>query len=531
MRNNLDSHFNRRQYCVVGEGCSHSRSNLTSVAESSPSEAITNNDTPAPFKFGRLFDPAGKLSEEERNEKISLLAKLGQAMNRQPLNMPADSNIPSGYTCLGQFIAHEITFDKTTTLPAIESDPHSWRSPQLDLDSLYGNVEDPHDVEAFYDQQNPARLKVGLTHPQPRLNKVFDHDLPRDGSGKALIGDARNDENIAIAQIHLAFIKFHNKIVESLENPNDAPEVIRSRAREKVVNCFHSIILNDFLPRLLDEPTLQRVKDSRAEFFTGKIANEVFMPLEFSAAAFRFGHSIVRSSYQWNAYHSDEISVPARLRQLLDQTEFSGSIGKPGGNLAIDSDWIIDWRRFFDFSSLGYPAPKTDTNKAGKIDRVFNLHLEKLPGFPHNGLSLDLQPIMVRNLLRGLALDLPGGEQVANKIRQGSALRPDQLADDSEPEIKELLDSPLLKGQTPLYYYILREAELNGGEKLGEVGSYIVAQTLIGLMQASKNAAFNSTSMEQFRMIHLLHQADVVDPVGRHLDSIYAPQVLHASHP
>jgi hypothetical protein len=332
-----------------------------------------------------------------------------------------------------------------------------------------------------------------------------------------------------VAQLHLAFIKFHNKIVESLENPNDAPEVTRSRAREKVVNCFHSIILNDFLPSLLDEPTLQRVKDSKADVFAARTANDVFMPLEFSAAAFRFGHSMVRSSYQWNGYHSDEISVPARLGQLLDQTEFSGSIGKDGGNKAIDSDWIIDWRRFFDFSSLGYP--KTDTNRAGKIDRVFNLHLEKLTSFPHNGLSLDVQPIMVRNLLRGLALDLPSGEEVANAIRQGSALKPDQLAADSESEIKELLDSPLLKGRTPLYYYILREAELNGGEKLGEVGSYIVAQTLIGLMQASKNSAFDSNSQEKFRMIDLLHQADVVDPIGRHLDSLYAPQVLHASHP
>ena len=529
MRNNLDSHFNRRQYCVVGEGCSHSRSNLTSVAEALPSEAITNNDTAAPFKFGRLFDAAEELSEEERNEKISLLVKLGQAMNKEPSSPFADSNIPSGYTYLGQFIAHEITFDKTTTLPAIESDPQSWRSPQLDLDSLYGNAEDPNS-EALYDPQNRARLKVGHTHALPRLNKVFDNDLPRDSSGKALIGDPRNDENLVVAQLHLAFIKFHNKIVESLENPNDTPEVTRSRAREKVVNCFHSIILNDFLPRLLDEPTLQRVKDSKADVFAARTANDMFMPLEFSAAAFRFGHSMVRSSYQWNGYHSDEISVPARLRQLLDQTEFSGSIGKHDGNTAIESDWIIDWRRFFDFSSLGYPAPKTD-NKAGTIDRVFNLHLERLTSFPHNGLSLDVQPIMVRNLLRGLALDLPSGEKVANAIRQGSALKLDQLADDSESEIKELLDSPLLKGQTPLYYYILREAELSGGEKLGEVGSYIVAQTLIGLMQASKNSAFDSNSLEKFRMIDLLHQADVVDPIGRHLDSLYAPQVLHASHP
>ncbi|HZJ43172.1 MAG TPA: heme peroxidase family protein [Pyrinomonadaceae bacterium] len=530
MHNNLDSHFNRRRYCVVGEGCTHSRSNLASAAEASPSDAITSNDnSTAPFKFGRLFDQAKGLTDEERAQKVSLLVRLGQEMNKEILPLPEDSNIPSGYTYLGQFIAHEVTFDKTTNLQAIESDPQSWRSPQLDLDSLYGNIEDSNDREALYDKQNSGRLKVGVTHPQPRLNKVFDCDLPRDNAGKALVGDPRNDENIAIAQMHLAFIKFHNKVVESLEKANVAKELIFDRAREKVVNSFHSIILNDFLPRLLDERILEEVRASRAQLFVDKTASDLFMPLEFSAAAFRFGHSMVRSSYQWNAYHSDEISVPARLRQLMDQTEFSGSIGKPGGNLAIDSDWIIDWRRFFDFSSLGYPAPKSDSNKAGKIDRVFSLHLEKLPGFPHNGLAENLQPIMVRNLLRGFALDLPSGETVASKVPGAIPLQPDQLAGDSE-EIKELLNSPLLKGQTPLYYYILREAELNGGEKLGEVGSYIVAQTLIGLMQASKHSSFNS-ALSDFRMVDLLHQADVVDPIGRHLDSIYAPQVLHASHP
>jgi hypothetical protein len=46
-----------------------------------------------------------------------------------------------------------------------------------------------------------------------------------------------------------------------------------------------------------------------------------------------------------------------------------------------------------------------------------------------------------------------------------------------------------LDTQTPLWYYILKEAEvLNSGLKLGPVGSRIVAETFVGLIEASRTS-------------------------------------------
>jgi heme peroxidase len=508
----------------------------------------------SPIRFGRMFRPMWGDAEPNLDEQMKFvpsLVKLGTCMNNpetchQGINVDqAASDIPAGYTYLGQFITHEITFDNAKDLPVIELKPENVRSPSLDLDSLYG--PGPKRRKELYEAERPARLKVGLTQDPPgSFNAVFDNDLPRREKGEqksvAIIGDERNDEVLPLAQTHVAFIKFHNKVVEDIEKglykkgrPTEfAPppaERLFETAKAEVIRHFHWLILKDFLPRLIDPEMLtELIRNPRWDGFEN--GKSLFIPLEFSAAAFRIGHSMVRRNYHWNRRHKN---VP--LHQLFTHTKRSGNLN---GLETLDSSWVIDWKFFYDFTPFAadYPHPYEPPQKptmAGQIDTIFHLRLDELDGFNHNGLPLEKRSITVRNLLRGLALGLPWGEDVAEMMGE-QPLKPDELR--GVPH-SELLDAAPLGGKTPLWFYVLRESAVQQkGFKLGRVGGRIVAETLVGLIRHSRYSILRKTGAKEpewgysdwrpaygrevaepermtFEMVDLLRAADVVDPVGR----------------
>src|SRR3712207_2386651 len=113
------------------------------------------------------------------------------------------------------------------------------RSPSLDLDALYG--AGPQDPESAKFYSDGLHLKMGTTAEIGDIPEKPGHDLPRTGGSgsaakkrKALIPDHRNDENLAVAQTHLAFIRFHNRVVDSL--PGSLPDAQRfAQARDIVV--------------------------------------------------------------------------------------------------------------------------------------------------------------------------------------------------------------------------------------------------------------------------------------------------------
>ena len=45
--------------------------------------------------------------------------------------------------------------------------------------------------------------------------------------------------------------------------------------------------------------------------------------------------------------------------------------------------------------------------------------------------------------------------------------------------------------RTPLWFYILAEAEKGGGNRLGEVGSFLVASTFVGVLLADPDSALS----------------------------------------
>lgn len=541
----MSKHWDRRGFYIVGEGPTSDSLN-SALGGHACRAADTQGEPPDAgpaqvFRFGRMFEmQPDRRTAETKACLAEKLVKLGQCMNapERRRRLPADeaqydSEIPSGYTYLGQFIAHELTSNPRDTFVSSEALPENMRSPQIDLDSLYGaGPRSPQSAQLYQDH---ARLKEGQTTALPDFNTTLPNDLPRaaaDASNpkEAVISEPRNDENLAIAQTHTAFIKFHNKVVDALEREDCPAENLFECARRTVVQHFQWIILEDYLPRFLDRSVLSLVRNQRRTRLRVEDEYGPFMPVEFAVAAFRVGHSMIRHRYEWNIYHSSDGlgGRPAQLFQLFKFTNFSGDLD---GAPSLKSDWVIDWRRFYDFAEEDGPGGPLRRNMARKIDTTFDIRLDKVPGYPHLSLPETHRPITVRNLLRGLALGLPTGEEVAEQL----GVTPLSAREVMTGPHREVLGDPLLRGKTPLWYYILKEAELNGGSRLGPVGSRIIAETFLGLIRNSTYSVLaapdwcpiitrpaREAQEPQFGMTDLLEFADCVDPIGRHFRRIYA---------
>jgi hypothetical protein len=187
----------------------------------------------------------------------------------------------------------------------------------------------------------------------------------------------------------------------------------------------------------------------------------------------------------------------------------------------LPSDWIIDWRRFFDFDGIFKFPYEEGRNRAKKIDTSFNFNLGSIAGYP-NVIDERYKPITIRNLVRGYFLGLPCGQKVAEHIKAKKRLPDASFLD--VPYADVLRDGGFHQ-RTPLWYYILKEAEqFNGGNRLGDVGRYIIARTFAGILNNSDISILKDKDWVpylrkdkpgHFEMVDLLEVADVVDPVGQ----------------
>jgi hypothetical protein len=435
-----------------------------------------------PFRFRRI-GPKGKQLPE------GSLRKLADAMTA---GGGGSTGIPAGYTYLGQFIDHDLTMDRTEVMfgsSIAPSDMLQGRSPALDLDSLYGAGPRDAGSEKFY-ANDGLRLKMGKTDD----GKPF--DLARDGR-KILIPDHRNDENLAVGQTHLAFIRFHNRVIKELAS---VPEAKRfPKARRAVVKHYQWMIRHDYLPRICKESVVDDVFANGRKLLepdaTSSLATS--MPVEFAVAAFRLGHSMIRGEYQWNANFEDGGAFgTAPLSALFT---FSGT----GGDLAeanpLPGIWVADWRRLYDFPAAGHAnlaAPPGKFNRAMRIDtRVVN-PLGKLPlgsigakKAPKDALERNLA---FRNLVRARMVKLATGQDMVARLKARgvtvTALTKSQIVTGSGgAELSSLTAAQrsAVAEKTPLWFYILREAELNDG-KLSGVGARIVAETFHRAIAGSK---------------------------------------------
>ena len=458
---------------------------------------LTRNVPPAGasgvFHFGRMFR---RPSLEPFRPGREGLIELGLDM-RERTNPGSNPSLPAGYVYLGQFIDHDLSFHaKTHQTPTALGEPEdevSLRSPALDLDSLYGF--DPAALKQsalgrkIYEDDD-IRLRVGPTREDTPggAAKSFPNDLPREGDPQkreaAAIVDPRNDENLAIAQTHLSFIKFHNAVVERLSGTLSG-EALFEAAREEVVRYYQWLILCDYLPKVIEPGVLKDVIEQGCRHLVFDEGEQPFVPFEFAMAAFRFGHSFVKPTYQWNGvFQSKPHGVSAAA--LLDLFVFTG-FGQQAlfNRVRLPNSWIIDWTRFYNFD--GFPGVVTNSrsNQARKITPSLVAAMTKLPPFKQGEEEI-MGSLPMRNLLRGRTLGVPSGQSVAERLNV-SALTPDEVKAGEEANRREILERWGFDRETPLWYYILKEAEHHHqGDRLGPVASRLVAETFVALIKQSR---------------------------------------------
>jgi len=275
------------------------------------------------FEFTRLFP---NLPPFLISPQASLM--LGTAMTVEGFPKK-DGTMPAGYTYFGQFVDHDITRDVTNDndaldgpLPAVMLEIEQARSPSLDLDSVYGSVPAGSNGGSSprSDGGTGPFFVFGPTMPSPgagKSNQSLANDLPRgpktvetDADGntkdvtKVLIPDDRNDENLIVAQMHLAWMKFHNAVARKLKNDDMSlsDTMAFEQAKDLVIKHYQHIVLHDFL-KLVCDPTVwdDVVKNAKIKHCYTTIAETASMPLEFAVAAYRFGHTMIRQAYNWNA--------------------------------------------------------------------------------------------------------------------------------------------------------------------------------------------------------------------------------------
>jgi len=292
--------------------------------------------------------------------------------------------------------------------------------------------------------------------------------------------------------LHTAFLKFHNAVMDVIPGPVEPPsggyascvysrpgggDTLYHRALKQVRFHYQWIVLHEFLPNVIDATVLQDVLDNGRRFYTFE-DNKPYMPVEFSVAAYRFGHSMIRETYDWNRAFNNAgppALAPATMRLLFAFTG-KGGFRPPNTHLNLPSNWIADWRRIFEFDrpDLVNPTRKLDTTTS---PQMHDLPRPSVAAEPPVSLP-------ARNLLRGGRVGLPTGQAVAEAM-QVTALTAAQLTDSAHADIVREFG---FETSTPLWYYVLKEAEVSGGNRLGAVGSRILAEVFVGLLEGSPHS-------------------------------------------
>jgi hypothetical protein len=415
--------------------------------------------------FGRLFptlkgqpwDPISDPGQDVEDVLDEIAQKLFGDGEPHP-------TLPSAYTFLGQFVAHDLVFDARPELGSLDGAvlPVNRRSPRFDLECIYGGgpFVHPH----LYSVSEHGQFLIGKNR-RGELDVPRNDDASLDGNQttdlcrwrRALVADQRNDQHTVISQLHLAFLLLHNRIA-SVEG--------RSFEEAQKLTRWHyqRLLIEDFLPRLCGEeivnailpgggpPKLKRFKPKR---------DDAWIPYEFSFAAYRLGHSMLGSTYRLSeGLDRDRNGRPLRLFAFGNGSRRARerhAAHTLDGERMLPQYWTIQWDRFLSANPAdgGQPAQRIDAKIARPVASL------PLPGQSRRARSLPY-----RTLHRGLSLGLPQGQAVAS------------LLGVSKP----------LPGNDSLWVYILKEAAQNPAHVLGEVGATIVAETFIGLMWADSSS-------------------------------------------
>ena len=389
--------------------------------------------------------------------------------------------VDCGYTYFGQLLAHDLTKDTSSLDEAWRKEPHELKNsqtPKLDLDVLYGGG--PGVSPELYEDDD-TRLKVGSSSD---VGKRF--DICVGAQGERILADDRGAENLILRQMTAVFARLHNFAVEQFRETISDPAKLFERARLQTQWQFQWLVIKDYLPTLLDLDIYKRV------FVEGKSTirwNNFSIPIEFSAAAMRFGHAMVRPNYLFS-FGNDML-----LSNVFGRTPDRG---------ALPDALEINWGFFFQGAG---PAGSVTTRP---IDTRLSVPLHALPrnligvpevACPHTRIAKNPEQLAVRTLLRGAGLRLASGQTVARAFDEQVLTERElsQNADGQDTEQGRILREADLLQDTPLWYYVLKESELSeNGNRVGPVGSYLIAETINAALLSDPRSYLNQSEPEDF---------------------------------
>jgi len=508
--------------------------------------------------FTQLLPPGEKFDIT----KLAALAEQMALLSHDTIDDGPDAEenlfVPAGYTYLGQFIDHDLTLDVTSSLnPEDESngksrEPTNLRTPRFDLDCVYGTG--PLDQPYMYASDGATLLlNTKPLYPPSKLDAGY--DLARSSDGRAIIGDKRNDENSIVNQIQHAFILFHNLVVTKLAGSVSQSALFQEAQRE-VRWTYQRLLLDDFLPRIINKAVLDKLNtdvgkntdksdDGFVLYTSSKRTN---LPREFVGAAYRYGHSGVRTGYRLNGRPGKDNGTALAI--FVEDDADNTTMSLVGFDPLPPSHVIDDWARFF---PLNEPIPgnrRARNNDMKKIDKdaggegkvrlqyaykIDTTLVDPLVHLPPKIANSDDVPASVRhgrpslallNLLRGNAYELPSGQAIAEVLKVSSlpsshlAIRKTEGDNFSFTPISTI-DASFEK-RTPLWFYVLAEAQsplvefaekkdaatptlteadllgMSGGDEpgpcagtqLGPVGGRIVGEVFYGLLQSDSSSVW-----------------------------------------
>jgi hypothetical protein len=466
------------------------------------------------------------------------LAMLALEMEAKPDTLDAGPDaeenmyVPAGYTYFGQFIDHDLSFDTTSTFDGVNA-PTTQRTPRLDLDCVYGRG--PADAPEMYEADG-VMLRQGTVIDAVSQRR----DLPRGPDGRAIIGDPRNDENSIVSQIQAAFIRFHNRMARQIATARGlGGAALFHAARQEVTWTYQRIVVEDYLPRIIRadviaafdnarQPNARGLSQNTAAYKLYVPQNRAGLPIEFAGAAYRFGHSMVRNGYMLQ----DDQQFPI-FDGAMDPMSLVGFQPLPPEHV------IRDWVRFFPDASRESatsgdtfdPAPGTPAGNGNANDcpddaagaprlqyayRIDTAVVNPLASLPAVVASDPPPSLLVRNLWRGAAFQLPTGQDVAARL--GCAVPTellvvrDQFLAGGDKAYRFRPVAAKFANATPLWFYILAEAQklvvakfgtgdfteddllehaAETGAQLGEVGGRILLEVFHGLLDSDPESLRN----------------------------------------
>lgn len=530
------------------------------VVMSAPRAAAIEMDTaaqPTSGAFGYIFPDAPAFPKSDT--MVAALDALGNSMFDPAIPSP-DVDLAPILTYFGQFIDHDITANtdrRVEGVSEIDADPlvptdratvtdklDNLRDGSLGLDSLYGDSvgQDAFSQKLSGLMRHPlhtAKMRLGVpltTGDDPirppaddatdllRLGFLLDRadlteaelqDLDEDRKAafigpdgqpirqRAIIGDFRNDENLLVGQLQVAFLRLHNKLVDEVGDFDEARRLTRYH--------YQWLVANEYLPSLCDRSVVDELIATASPLYAAffqthepSVAPKMPMPLEFSVAAFRFGHTMVRGRYDHNHVFGRPVDGLTNREPFasLDQLFlFTGdgrmSIVPPNGGSPISvsdtqlpDNWVIDWSRFVNAETPVRSIKGVDSRLDTPLDVMIN---QGEPSRPPE-LNALFQNLARRNLRRGYRLNLPSAQDMIAGINASGHFRPIQTLAPDVVMANRTIEGADFGTTTPLWFYVLREAETVGAGHLGPLGTHIVAGTLLGLIMKDPSSYWNDNS-------------------------------------